>query len=59
MHTIDPAIGLNSLHQTFVEPPAQAPVRDNPGNEYAISSEGRTAVREAWGAIFRDWGYEI
>ena len=28
-------------------------------NEYAISSEGRTAIREAWGAIFRNWGYEI
>ena len=39
MHTIDPAIGLNSLHQTFVEPPAQAPVRDNPGKELRIVLE--------------------
>lgn len=31
MHTIDPAIGLNSLQQTFVEPPAQGLVRENPG----------------------------
>jgi hypothetical protein len=39
MHTIDPAIGLNSLHQTFVEPPAQAPVRDNPRKELRIVLE--------------------
>jgi hypothetical protein len=27
-------------------------------NEYAVSSEGRAAVGEAWGAMFRKWGYE-
>jgi hypothetical protein len=28
-------------------------------NEYAISPEGKAAVSEAWGAIFREWGYAV
>jgi hypothetical protein len=28
-------------------------------NEYVVSPEGRAAVREAWGALFEQWGYEI
>jgi hypothetical protein len=36
-----------------------AGLRDYRTNEYAISSEGREAVRDAWGPIFRHWGYDI
>jgi hypothetical protein len=28
-------------------------------NEYVVSPEGRAAVREAWGALYEQWGYEI
>jgi hypothetical protein len=36
-----------------------AGLRGYRNNEYAISPEGRTAVREAWGAVYRQWGYDI
>ncbi len=28
-------------------------------NEYAVSAEGKAAIRAAWGSLFRQWGYEI
>jgi omega-hydroxy-beta-dihydromenaquinone-9 sulfotransferase len=36
-----------------------AGVRDYRTNEYAISPEGKKVVSEAWGTIFKEWGYEI
>lgn len=36
-----------------------AGLRNYRTNGHAISPEGRAAVREAWGAIYRQWGYEI
>ncbi len=36
-----------------------AGLRDYRTNEYTVSPEGKTAIRAAWGAIFRGWGYEI
>jgi omega-hydroxy-beta-dihydromenaquinone-9 sulfotransferase len=34
-------------------------VRDSRVNEFEVSSPGRDAVRQAWGPIFRKWGYDI
>lgn len=28
-------------------------------NEYAMSAEGKAAIRAAWGPLFRKWGYDI
>jgi omega-hydroxy-beta-dihydromenaquinone-9 sulfotransferase len=36
-----------------------ANLRDYRTNEYALSSPGKAAVNEAWGTIFRKWGYEV
>jgi omega-hydroxy-beta-dihydromenaquinone-9 sulfotransferase len=54
------AIGLSDF--TVVRPRIGdylSTLSDYRTNEYAISPHGKAAVNEAWGAIFRKWGYAI
>ncbi|HWZ64565.1 MAG TPA: sulfotransferase [Steroidobacteraceae bacterium] len=53
-------IGLGDFE--FVRPRVAqylAGLRDYRTNDYAVSPQGTAAIRAAWGALFRNWGYEI